>query len=248
VSPRLYRRKPSHPIPLWNGILEHRDRIGEALWEFIWCLDRITGERDGIGIVLGGAPVKLEKIVAELKGDKESTRRHLKKLETGKYIRMRRTPYGQVIEVLNSKKFGIWGKEKPQSPVSLKEKPTGESEKPQSAVRKEDHAGTMQKAASQPKHETSVWSFLGIEPCGPLSFRSLLETGWAGRNGGHYSILIGKTIDAWEATEGEKPRRCAALFNALAELRQREAKATADVDPLADIRTKPGDIPEWNHK
>jgi hypothetical protein len=141
---RLYRGIQSHAIPVWNGIFEHRKKIGEALWEFLWCLDRITSERDAIGLVFGGAPVKIERIIADLGGDKESIRRHLKKLESGKYIRTRRTPYGQVIEVLNSRKFGVF--QKPQSAGSLTgEKPTGErekpiyeSEKPQSAVSKED--------------------------------------------------------------------------------------------------------------
>ncbi len=128
-APRLYHGQRSHPIPVWNGILEHRPRIGEALWEFLWCLDRVTVERDGIGLVFGGAPVKLERIITDLGGDKETARRHIKKLESGKYIRTRRTPYGQVIEVLNSRKFGVL--QKPQSAVSLVgEKLTGELEKP----------------------------------------------------------------------------------------------------------------------
>lgn len=109
---RKYGEKDSHPIPLWNGVFEHYERIGDALWEFAWCIDAVTAERDGMGMVLGGSPVKLGVIVKAIKGrGKETVRRHLKKLADGKYIRMRRTPYGQVIEVLNSKKFGIWKRE-----------------------------------------------------------------------------------------------------------------------------------------
>jgi hypothetical protein len=137
----------SHVIPVWNGIFDHRKRIGEAIWEFLWCLDRVTVEIDGVGLVLGGTPVKLEMIAGDLRGsDRETIRRHLKRLEVGKYIRTRRTPYGQVIEVLNSRKFGIWRKEKPQSAASLPknqaaaavgsfpQKPIHETEKPQNAV------------------------------------------------------------------------------------------------------------------
>jgi hypothetical protein len=51
---RKYRASDSHPMPLWSGIMEHCGRIGSALWEFVWCLDKITEDRDGIGIVLGG--------------------------------------------------------------------------------------------------------------------------------------------------------------------------------------------------
>jgi hypothetical protein len=120
--------KQSYPIPIWNGIFEHYDRIGDAIWEFLWCIDKVTVERDGVGMVLGGAPVKLEKIVAELKGSrKETVRLHFKRLVTEKYLMMRRTPYGQVIGVLNSKKFDIWKrKEKPQGTVSGDDSPTQE--------------------------------------------------------------------------------------------------------------------------
>jgi hypothetical protein len=136
-GPRLYRGLQSYAIPVWNGIFEHRKKIDGALWEFLWCLDRVTEECDGIGKVFGGAPVKLERIAAELDGDKESTRRHLGKLKSGNYIRTLRTPYGLIIEVLNSRKFGVL--QKPQSAVSRSgEKPTYESEKLQSAVSKED--------------------------------------------------------------------------------------------------------------
>jgi hypothetical protein len=103
----------------------------------LWCLDRVTEESDGIGKVFGGAPVKLERIAAELDGDKETTRRHLEKLKSGNYIRTLRTPYGLIIEVLNSRKFGVLQKQ--QTTVSRSEvKLTYESEKRQSAVSKED--------------------------------------------------------------------------------------------------------------
>jgi hypothetical protein len=128
MTRRAGNGKQSYPIPIWNGIFEHYDRIGDAIWEFLWCIDKVTVERDGFGIVLGGAPVKLEKVVAELKGSrKETVRKHFKKLVAEKYLVMRRTPYGQVIGVLNSKKFDIWKrKEKPTSPVSPDNTPNPE--------------------------------------------------------------------------------------------------------------------------
>src|ERR1700684_707207 len=116
---RTYGEKESHPLPIWNGVFEHYGRIGDALWEFLWCIDAITKEKDGIGLVLGGSPVKLKRIVADLRADRETVRRHLKTLAIENYIRVTRTPYGQIIEVLNSKKFEIWRKEKPQKTVSL---------------------------------------------------------------------------------------------------------------------------------
>ena len=233
MTDRRYRGKQSRPIPVWNGVLEHRGRIGDAIWEFLWCLDAITKDADGIGIVHGGVPVKAERLAADLKRDVETTRKNLRKLREKKYIRTRRTPYGFVIEVLNSKKFGIWHKEKHLIGVSLPERYTSQvSQIHLTGVNKEDSAvERQQKAAaatpalhppSNPEPENSVWTFLEISPCGPLPFRALLETGWANRNGGPYSILIGDALDAWKATDGQNPKNCAPLFRALSQLRDRE--------------------------
>jgi len=208
---RKYGDKDSHPIPLWNGIFEHYGRIGDALWEFLWCLDAITKEKDGIGLVLGGSPVKLKRIVADLKADKETVRRHLKNLADEHYIRVRRTPYGQVIEVLNSKKFGIWRKEKPQNTVSLpQEKPIYESEKlihepekPQNAVSKEDSAVTQQEDSAV-RAACSVWKETGVAAASvPGPFRKLAEEHWPTRNGSSLFDFMGTVLDAWQFL-GEK--------------------------------------------
>jgi hypothetical protein len=89
-------------------------------------------------------------------------------------------------------------------------------------------------AIAVPEKENSVWSFLEILPCGPQSFRSFLESRWASRCGQRPSVLIGATIDAWEAAEGEKPRRVQPLFRALDELRQREKQEAQNAGEAAD--------------
>jgi hypothetical protein len=109
--------------------------------------------------VLGGSPVKVRAIVDAIKGSRrETVRRHLDSLEKENYIRRRRTPYGHVIEVLNSRKFGIWKhpKEKPQNdvspiiekPIYEPEKPKFEPEKPKNSINKEDSAVTQQEDAA----------------------------------------------------------------------------------------------------
>jgi len=218
---RRYRDKESHPIPLWNGVFEHYKRIGDALWEFLWCIDAITKEKAGVGLVLGGSPIKLERIVADLKADKETVRRHLKNLTVKNYLRMRRTPYGQVIEVLNSKKFGIWRKEKPQNAVSLpeekpiheSEKPIHEREKPQNAVNKEDSAVTQHKDAAGRGASPTIWEAIGIEPMSvPAEFRELCEGFWSRRNGTPLFELMGLCLDGWKALGNHKypPSFCTA--------------------------------------
>ena len=45
-----------------NGLLEHKDRMGAAIWEYLWLIDKVTkDEPDGNGkfngVVLGGKPI-----------------------------------------------------------------------------------------------------------------------------------------------------------------------------------------------
>ncbi len=257
---RRFREKASHPIPVWNGLFEHRKRIDSAIWVFLWLLDAITEEKDGLGLVHGGAPVRSSTIASELKFDLWTVRHHLKELERAKYISRRRTPYGHVIEVLNSRKFGIWhwhkraGENPHSEPERVGDFPSQSEGKPLQRVGvfpryKEDAAVdaaiTQQPAtALAPKPEDSVWSLLEIKPCGPPSFRSLLEAGWMNRSGGPYSTLIGDTLDAWEATEGRKPGYCAPLFRALSKLRESEKQNSKAATPSEAIHAfLPEEIP-----
>lgn len=108
---RSYRGKKSYPIPVWNGLLEHKTRIGSTIWVFLWCLDKITSEQNGLGMVHGGAPVKAKQIAADVNESPKTVERHLRRLVRGHYIVARRTPYGLVLSVTNSRKFRIWSAE-----------------------------------------------------------------------------------------------------------------------------------------
>ena len=109
---RKFGERQSYPFPVWNGLLEHRKRIGPSVWEFLWCLDRITQDRGEVGIVNGGAPVKAERIARNLKVSTRTIKQNLRRLTTEGYLTLRRTPYGNVIQVVNSSKFGIWAPHK----------------------------------------------------------------------------------------------------------------------------------------
>jgi hypothetical protein len=221
---RKYGEKESHPIPLWNGVFEHFERIGQALWEFVWCIDKITEERDGVGLVFGGAPIKLGAIVSGLKGsNKETVRRHLTHLVRENYIRRRRTPYGYVIEVLNSRKFGIWkrSEEKLQNAVSSggekpiyePEKPIYGSEKPQKVVNKEDAAVDSTKdaaavpAAGNGTTQHPVWAFAGIsEVRFGIPLRKILEGLYDAKGDQTLEEFLGVCMDAIQAQGGKIPR------------------------------------------
>ncbi|MBN8236856.1 hypothetical protein JF544_16480 [Halobacillus kuroshimensis] len=94
-------------FPTHEGLLskEHRERIGPALWEFLWCISKTTKEEGKTGIVLGGKPVGYQEVAKELGGSKSTVKRNFERLEKEKYITMKRTPYGHIINVHNSKKF-----------------------------------------------------------------------------------------------------------------------------------------------
>ena len=111
---RRYGTKPSYPLPIWNGLLEHRKKIGPAIWEFLWLIDKITIEdAGGIGWVLGKAPVKAERVAKDLDEHPNTARTNLEALESCGYITRKRTPHGHVIGVRNSKKFDAFRRQKP---------------------------------------------------------------------------------------------------------------------------------------
>lgn len=92
-------------IQVKNGLLDddHELRMGPAVWQYMWILDRITKiDEEGIGWVLGGKPVTLDEIAKNRSRDTVS--RNLQRLKKEGYIDMTRTPYGLVISVMKAKK------------------------------------------------------------------------------------------------------------------------------------------------
>jgi hypothetical protein len=234
---RKYGEQESRPIPLWNGVFEHYGRIGDAIWEFAWCIDKITEERDGVGLVLGGAPVKIGTIVRALKGSRrESVRRHMMELEAERYIRRRRTPYGSVIEVLNSLKFGIWKRgEKPKIDTSLAleipkidtslplEKPTGGYQIPKIVVSKEDTAvdAAVRDAAED---AASAWRAIGTDKLGTPRFRVRWEFSFAHRNGNSVADAMERCIVTCQEARIPVPKP---FYDAKRSVERREVEESA---------------------
>ena len=79
--------------------------MGSAVWEFMWCIDKITKiNNKGEGIVLGGKPIKLREIGM---GHDNTVSRNIAKLDKEGYIKTVRTAYGLIIRVQKAKKkFG----------------------------------------------------------------------------------------------------------------------------------------------
>ncbi len=103
---RKYHGKPSFTFPVWNGILEHREKIGPAIWEFLWCLDKVTFEdEDGIGWCLGKTPIDTKRIADDLNEHQNTAYANMERLAADAYIVRKRTPRGYCIGVVNSRKF-----------------------------------------------------------------------------------------------------------------------------------------------
>lgn len=145
-------------ITVSNGLLtaDHHDRMGEAVWMFMWCIDKITKIDDGgWGYVLGGKPIKIDEIKVF---SRRTAFRYLKTLEEQGYILRIRTPYGIIIKVRKAKKsFGRSAR-------------SGTSEVPEVAHHG-DKSGTSNKTVSVDKSSKTILA----TPKQPMSWKEYNE-------------------------------------------------------------------------
>lgn len=94
-------------IEITNNLLEpkHRKAMGTAVWEFMWCLDKITLiDSNNIGWVLGRKPTKLREIEKDIGITQPKISKNLSKLQKAGYLVLIHAPYGIVIGVNKAKK------------------------------------------------------------------------------------------------------------------------------------------------
>lgn len=94
-------------IEVKNDLLDpkHHKNMGEAIWLYLWLLDKITSVSEtGLGKILGGKPVTIEEIQKELFLPERTYSRYLVKLKKHGYIITTRTPYGLVFYVTKAHK------------------------------------------------------------------------------------------------------------------------------------------------
>ena len=229
--------------------MEHCERIGPALWEFVWIIDKITAESDGIGLVLGGAPVKIRQIAGDLNRGEHSVRRNLDRLEAERYIHRTRTPYGFTITVRNSYKFRVWSR---KETVNIGH--SGERERPKMTERLAKNDGENVKFGRNKEDATvdatedaavtatpalkslNPWNLLGSDlPMGSPRFQEIFEHYAATRNGNTLSEAMERAIqlcqkrgikvpppffDAKRAVERAEIQGSAAPMTALPELEE----------------------------
>jgi hypothetical protein len=96
----------TYRIPISTGVFEHCPKMRDALWLFLWYIDKTTHEDEGgKGYILGGMPVVDSKPASALRVPVKTIRRWRAKLVRHGYIHTLRTPYGLVITLLKSKKW-----------------------------------------------------------------------------------------------------------------------------------------------
>jgi hypothetical protein len=97
-------------IEIKNDLLEpkHVKQMGTAVWLYMWLIDKLTSIREeGVGVVLGGRPVKYEEIARELGISQDTYTRWIEKLLEYPYIAAVRTPHGISFRVFKAhKRFG----------------------------------------------------------------------------------------------------------------------------------------------
>ena len=98
-------------FPVSSGILtpSHVTAIGNAIWIFLWLIDKTTSETvvegQSCGVVLYGKPIAARRIAADIGLAERSCRHYLHQLEAAGYIRMDRTAAGPIIHVRKSIKW-----------------------------------------------------------------------------------------------------------------------------------------------
>jgi hypothetical protein len=103
-------------FPVSAGLLEHKQRMGAAVWEYLWLLDHVTSDEPGedgkfLGIVQFGQALSAETVSRDLKESLDTAKVNLRKLCAEGYVSRRRVVgAGYAYVVLNSKKW-IWKRE-----------------------------------------------------------------------------------------------------------------------------------------
>jgi biotin operon repressor len=251
---RRYGDRESHPIYIWNGVLEpkHLKRIGPALPLFLWLIDRTTKEHEGVGDVLGGKPVPGEEIAESMGVDERTIRRWMDLLERQGYIGRTLTPRGYNVRVMKSCKFpkrtavvgqdcpttegsgrtempGVVGQECPPTP----DKSVRPNKSKQLSKQKEEAAG-------RPAGGSELWNLIGVSPEKmPGEFRELCEHLFASKNGQPLAEFVGVCMDGWQALGGKKqPREFVQAANRIREEAKNPAPAPIKFLPEMPFQPK----------
>lgn len=96
-------------ISITNNLLEpkHVEKMGQAVWLYMYLIDKMTDISEGQGIVNGGYPVEFESVHEKLGISRRTYSRMVDELRDTGYINTMRAQYGLYITINKAKKnFG----------------------------------------------------------------------------------------------------------------------------------------------
>jgi len=146
-------------IEVSNNLLnaQHCKQMGDAVWLFMWFLDKMTSVTEQKGKVLGGKPIKFKDIEKDLGISRSTYNRWMKILKDGGYVQTLRTPYGSCIVVLKAKKrFNRdVGDESKEIHLSCPKNESSLSTKNESSLSTENDTSPIQDDTSLSENDTS---------------------------------------------------------------------------------------------
>lgn len=120
--------KSTTTFPVTSGLLDstHFEKIGPALWLYLWLIDKTTSDEeiDGVryGLVLYGHPISPALVTAAFGLNRRTYQNQIRQLADTGYVILQRTGRGHIIRVTNSWKWK-WRKKvktyttRPQGPA-----------------------------------------------------------------------------------------------------------------------------------
>ena len=106
-------------FPVTSGLFDsaHFEKIGPALWLYLWLIDKTTSDEeiDGVryGLVLYGQPISPSLVTASYGLPRRTYQNQIRQLADAGYVHLQRTGHGYIIRVINSWKWKWRKKEKP---------------------------------------------------------------------------------------------------------------------------------------
>jgi len=159
-------------ISISNGLLKdnHQERMGTAVWQFMWLIDKVTKvDEKGDGWVLGGKPINLTDLGENR--SKVTVSRNLKRLKQQGYIEIKHTPYGLIIKVKKIKKrFN-----KNDNPCNENDKPRFKNDKPNKIIQLDNNSKTTPVGADKPPEINILIQFFREQINPHLNFNNKTE-------------------------------------------------------------------------
>ncbi len=239
--------KTSYPICVWSGILDHYHKIGPAIWEFLWLIDAITLEENGVGWVYGKSPFKIDRIVNDLRGaSRRTVERNLTRLRDGGYIITEKARYGLVVGVVNSRKIRPRADTPKMAELTPRDAKNGGTDTPKMAELAAKNGGTgdsilndnaVRQGNKTAAGRSAVWQFLGVEGWKwSAAIREVCENLYQAKNGQTPVELAGACMDGIEALGSRIPP---ALARRAAELRAQAPAPVAAGEPIPELEAEP---------